>query len=176
MPGEAATLSGAVLAARGDLSPAVVVAATWLGAIAGDNVTFAVGRRLPVRGAAVRLGWVRRQLSERGPPIILAARFIPGGRNIVGLSAGTLGMRWRVFAAWDALAAALWAAYATALGYLAGRAFEDDLLLSLGLSLALATVIGIAGELALRHVTRRSRAASPPGTPPCDRARRESGS
>jgi membrane protein DedA with SNARE-associated domain len=130
---------------------AVVVMATWLGAIVGDNVTFAVGRRLLGRRAAVPLEWARRRLTEHGPVIILAARFIPGGRNIVGLSAGTLGMRWRVFVVWDALAAALWAAYATALGYLTGRAFEDDLLLSLALSLALAALVGITGELALRR-------------------------
>jgi membrane protein DedA with SNARE-associated domain len=98
LPGEAATLTGAVLAARGELSLVLVVAATWLGAVIGDNVTFALGRTAGRRivgtrtgRAAARVAWARRMLEERGPSIILVARFLPGGRNAASLAAGTLG-------------------------------------------------------------------------------------
>lgn len=162
VPGETATLTGAVLAARGDLSLPLVFAASWLGAIVGDNVTFGVGRtagqRL-VRGrrakTAARVEWTRRRLRERGPVIIVVARFVPAGRNAVSLAAGTLGMRWHVYAAWDAVAAALWTLFAIALGYATGRTFEDSVLVPLGLSLALAALIGGAAELAIRRSERR---------------------
>jgi membrane-associated protein len=158
VPGETATLSGAVLAARGELPLPAVFAATWVGAVIGDNLLFGLGgtsgrwilRRQGER-IATRAEWLRRRLQERGASIILVARFLPGGRNAVSLAAGTVGMRWRSFAAWDALAAALWAAYGTALGYVSGRTFTDSVLVPLGLSLVLATVIGLATELVLRR-------------------------
>jgi membrane-associated protein len=156
VPGEAATLTGAVLAAGGEVALLGVFAATWLGAIVGDNVTFGIGRtagrRLAEReSAAARVAWARRQLVDRGPVIILAARFIPAGRNAVGLAAGALGMRWPVYAAWDALAALLWALYAVTLGYATGRTFDDSILIPLGLSFVLAALIGAVGELATRR-------------------------
>jgi membrane-associated protein len=162
VPGETATLSGAVLAARGELPLLGVFGATWLGAVVGDNLLFGLGGTsgrwlLRRQGDAVsaRAEWVRRRLQERGATIILVARFIPGGRNAVSLAAGTLGMRWRSFAAWDALAAALWALCATALGYVSGRTFAGSVLVPLGLSLVVATAIGLLMELALRLTNER---------------------
>jgi membrane-associated protein len=156
VPGETATLTGAVLAAHGELPLLGVFAATWIGAVIGDNVSFGVGgtggrRLLRRRGETRHVDWARRRLRERGGTIILVARFVPGGRNAVSLAAGTLGMRWRSFAAWDALAAALWALYGTALGFLSGRTFADSVLVPLGLSLVLATAIGVTMELAVRR-------------------------
>ena len=86
--------------------------------------------------------------------VILVARFVPGGRNAVSLAAGTLAMPWRVYAPWDALAAALWALYGTGLGYISGRTFSDSFVVPLVLSLALATLIGVAGELVARRRRR----------------------
>jgi membrane-associated protein len=158
VPGEAATLSGAVLAARGELSLLIVFAATWLGAIVGDNVTFALGgtagRRL-VRGRSerfnARVEWAHNRLHERGPVIILVARFIPAGRNAVSLAAGTVELPWRVFFPWDALAALMWATYGTALGYISGRTFEQNVWIPIVISLGLAALLGAAGELAVKR-------------------------
>jgi membrane-associated protein len=160
-PGETATLAGAVLAARGELSIVAVLTVTWLGAVVGDNVTFwfggTGGRRLVGRWKrrdGGRLEWMRARLDERGPGIILVARFIPGGRNAVSVAAGTLGMPWSVFVVWDALAAALWALYATGLGYATGRTVERGFLLPLAISLGLAALAGVAGELVVRRRRR----------------------
>ena len=79
--------------------------------------------------------------------------------NTVSVAAGTLGMRWPVFAAWDALAALLWAVAAVTLGYLTGWTFEDSLLVPLGLSLALALVVGAAAELIVRRRLRNPEAS-----------------
>jgi membrane protein DedA with SNARE-associated domain len=157
VPGETATLTGAVLAARGELSLLAVFAATWLGAVVGDALSFGLGRtagRRAVQRRGERVAWARERLHQRGPLIILTARFIPGGRNAVSLAAGTLGMRWATYAVWDVLAAGLWALFAVALGYASGRTFADSLVIPLGLSLCLAALIGAAGELAVRRSKR----------------------
>jgi membrane protein DedA with SNARE-associated domain len=71
--------------------------------------------------------WARRQLYERGAVIILAGRFIPGGRTATTFSAGTLEVPWPRFFAIDALAGVLWATYISLLGYFGGTAFKEDL-------------------------------------------------
>ena len=48
-------------------------------------------------------------------------------------------------------AAVLWAAYATALGYLSGRTFEGSLVVPLVLSLGIAVLLGVSAERVLRR-------------------------
>jgi hypothetical protein len=50
---------------------------------------------------------------------------MPGGRTLAGLVTGSLAMRWRAFAAWDALAGALWGRLPRRSAS-SGRAAEDD--------------------------------------------------
>ncbi|HXS48150.1 MAG TPA: DedA family protein [Solirubrobacterales bacterium] len=162
-PGEAAVVTGGVLAADGELSIAAVFAASMLGGILGDNVSYALGavlgrpaeRRLFTSDRSrERLDWARRQLRERGGVIILAARFVPGGRTATTFSAGTLEMPWRRFFAVDALAAALWAAYASLLGYFGGSAFTENL----WKPLLAATIVGLV-VATLAEVARRMTSA-----------------
>lgn len=135
-PGETVMLTGGVLAASGDLSLVLVILAGTVGGFVGDNASYglgaSLGRRVERRffssaGARRRVEWARRQLHERGAVIILAARFIPGGRTATTFSAGTLEVPWRRFAVIDAVAASLWATYMGLLGYLGGSTFEDEL-------------------------------------------------
>lgn len=121
-PGEAAVVTGGVLAADGELSILGVFVASMLGGVLGDNISYGLGallgrpaeRRLfTSERSRERLDWARRQLRVRGGVIIVAARFVPGGRTATTFSAGTLEMPWRRFFAVDALAAAVWAAYAS---------------------------------------------------------------
>lgn len=158
-PGEAAVVTGGVLAADGELSVLGVFVAAMLGGILGDNISYGLGvllgrpaeRRLFTSDRSrERLTWARRQLRERGGVIILAARFVPGGRTATTFSAGTLEMPWRRFVAIDAIAAALWAAYASLLGYFGGNAFTE----SLWKPLLAATVVGFA-VASLAEVARR---------------------
>src|SRR5258707_710569 len=96
------------------------------GAFLGDNTAYYVGHRYGARindrffsgeKARKRIEWAQQQVSERGGELILIARFIPGGRTVVTLSAGTLGYPWRRFVIFDAAAALVWALYASLLGY-----------------------------------------------------------
>ena len=150
VPSETAVITAGVVAASGDLHLGLVIAAAAAGAFLGDNLAYLVGHRFGGRvaerffrseKARRRMDWTEKQLEARGGEMIVVARFIPGGRTAVTLSAGTLGYPWRRFALFDALAAVSWAFYASLLGYFGGRAFEDWK----GLLLALVTGFALAG-------------------------------
>ncbi len=163
VPSETAVITAGVVAASGDLSLALIIPAAAVGAFLGDNTVYLIGRRFGGRvterffsgeKATERMAWAEVQLSERGGELIVVARFIPGGRTAVALSAGTLGYRWRRFVAFDLAATLIWASYAALLGYYGGRAFESFW----GLALALTTAFAIAGGIELvRWLQRRRR-------------------
>ena len=55
------------------------------------------------------------------------ARFIPFGRTAVTFTAGyTKGLPWHRFFRYDLIAGGLWATYATMLGYIGGKQFEEQ--------------------------------------------------
>ena len=163
MPGEPMVIAASVLAAQGHLFIAAVVLAAVLGAFAGDHVSYFLGRSFGRRAArrisggekgARRLEWAERTLERRGAALLVVARFIPGGRTAATLAAGTLKMAWRRFAVADALAAVLWALYASAIGYFGGAAFSESAWRPLAVSLGIAAAIVLAIE-GYRRVQRR---------------------
>src|SRR3954453_13832582 len=165
VPSETAVITAGVVASTGDLSLPLVIIAGRGGAAGGDNTAYYIGRRFGPRAerrffsgekARARLGWAERQLEERGGQLILIARFIPGGRTAVTISAGLVGYSWRRFVVVDGIASVVWAAYAALLGYFGGRAFEHEAWKGLLLSLGLAFAIGAVIE-AVRWVLRRRR-------------------
>ena len=168
VPSETSVITAGVVASSGQLSLPLVVASATVGAAAGDNLAYLIGRRFggpatrrffSSEKSRQRLSWAERQLKQRGGQLILVGRFIPGGRTVVTLSAGLLHYPWRRFAALDAVAAFVWALYAASLGYFGGRAFEHaawkGLLLALGVGFAIAGLVE-----AVRWVLRRRRGRS----------------
>jgi membrane-associated protein len=164
-PGESAVVAAAVLAADGELVVWLVALAAFAGAFLGDLTMYGIGRwagpRLVRRYAsdgprAERVGWAREQLDRRGPALIAAAQFVPGGRNVVMFTAGTLHFPLPRFLAADAVGAGLWAVLQTAIGYFGGRAF-DDTLTALVASLGVAIALGAAVDGVDRLVRRRRR-------------------
>jgi membrane-associated protein len=163
VPGETVVITAAVAASDGDLIVWLVLTAAFVGAFAGDNVPYWLGTRLG-RVAARRLftgdrskrmlGWARHQLRDRGRLVTFVARFLPGGRTASTFAAGTLDMAWRRFVVADLPAAATWAAYVTALGYLGGEAFKNSTWKPLAVSLAIAGAVGLMGELVRRISVR----------------------
>ena len=154
LPGETIVIVAAVLAANGRLNIALVVIAAAAGALAGDNAAYAIGRS-GLRRVADRLlssdknrtrqDWARDQLKRHGVWIIVVARFIPGGRTATTYVAGTVGMPWKQrFLPADALACVVWAAYAAALGYFGGAAFENNLWLPMLIGAGVSALVGAA--------------------------------
>jgi len=157
VPSEATAIAAGVVAGTGGLHVELVILAAAAGAFVGDNITFAgghfLGERLNRRyfqgeKAKKRVDWAKRTLEERGPYLIVVARFIPGGRTVTMFTAGFVdAFPWRRFVRWDALAAAIWGAYAVLLGYFGGRTFEEEpwkgLLLAFGLALLVTAAVEV---------------------------------
>jgi membrane protein DedA with SNARE-associated domain len=71
-------------------------------------------------------------------------------------SAGAIRLGWLRFERLAAVAAVLWASYAVVLGYVGGRAFEEDPLAALLVGFGLAAAVAVAVEAA-RRVARAAR-------------------
>jgi membrane-associated protein len=167
LPSETAVITlGVATAGSADPRIAVLVFLAAIGAFAGDNLAYWIGRRFgPVaerrlfageRGRR-RLDWARQKLDIFGVRLIIACRFIPGGRTAVTLTCGVIGYPPRRFVAATAFAAAVWASYAFLLGRLGGSAFEDrpwaGFLIALGAAMAVSALV----EVLRRVVSRRGR-------------------
>ncbi len=164
VPSESLVVTAGVFAAAGDQSLALIIGAGALGAFTGDHTSYLVGRlagdrltgrrRAGTRKAAA-FDWARRVLAERGGTVIVVARYVPGGRTAVTLTAGAVRYPLSSFTLFDGIAAASWATYAALVGYLGGAAFEDEPLKGIVLGLGLA--LGVAGAIELlRHARRRT--------------------
>ncbi len=164
VPGDAATIAAAILAAQAHLSIVLVVAAAFLGATAGDNFSYFLGHKFGSRAARrlfrgeksrARLEWARDQLRRRGVPLIIGARFIPGGRTATTFAAGTLGMKWRHFMTGDLIGTSAWALFTSLLGYLGGQAFQQNVWKPFLLSLGVSALVILGGELWQRRSRRK---------------------
>jgi membrane-associated protein len=166
VPSEATVISAGVLAGAGGLDLGLVIAAAAAGAYIGDSSAYWLGRRLDSRverrlfpgiKGARRRARAERTLARHGGPLIVGARFVPGGRTATTVTAGVLRMRWVRFAMFAAVAAIGWASYSALLGYLGGRAFEDNPLWGLLLGFGVAAATFVAVESARRIRARRRR-------------------
>jgi membrane protein DedA with SNARE-associated domain len=162
VPGETVLILGAVYAGTGRLSIVLVVLLGFVGAIAGDNIGFAIGhfggRRLAERyGRYIfltpeRLDKATGFFERHGGKIIVVARFIEGLRQANGIIAGTSGMHWLRFVAFNALGAALWVGVWSAVGYFSGSHITPIYNAASRYSTYLAAVVAL---LIVAFITRR---------------------
>jgi membrane protein DedA with SNARE-associated domain len=126
---------GGVAAGAGDQSLILVILSGAIGAFLGDNAAYLVGANMSgwIEAKAAtrpkqqqRLDWAEQQIRVRGGPLLITARFIPGGRTALTISCGVTRQPRRWFMGWIAVATTIWATYAALLGYVGGKAFEDD--------------------------------------------------
>lgn len=180
VPSETAVITAGVFAANGEPNLYLVIVTAALGAFAGDHVSYFIGRYAGGRlGERIRSGkrrkaavdWAAKALDQRGGMILVAARYIPGGRTAVTLTSGIVGYPLRRFTPFDALASLTWAVYSALIGYLGGKAFEDNpvagLLLGLGVAIGISAVIEVVTRLRHRRQARR-RAQLQPEQEPAD--------
>ena len=171
VPSETAVIIGGVAAGQGNQNLAIVIGAGALGAFLGDTSAYLVGARLRgfvERHAArratwqARLDWAKRQIRTRGGPLLITARFIPGGRTALTVSSGITHQRFTWFVRWILLAVVLWASYAGVLGYVFGNTFKDDHTKAFVIAFVAALSITIVIEV-VRHL--RGRRAQAPSSP-----------
>jgi membrane protein DedA with SNARE-associated domain len=130
VPGEAGMVVAGAAADSGRHPLILVVVAAALGAMAGDSLSFAIGRRwgMPL---VERWPMTRRRLAPQaerasawverhGGLAVFAGRWIGAVRAVVPLVAGMSHMPVRRFMMWNALASVTWAGTAVTVGYVAG--------------------------------------------------------
>ena len=126
------------IAAEGDFSVPLVIAAGSLGSVAGATFWFWIGRRVGERrlrawvkkhGKWITLGpadidraqdWFKR----RGAMAVLIGRLVPGVRTFVSLPAGFAEMGWGKFLLFSAAGTVIWTAALTYAGYILRANFD----------------------------------------------------
>lgn len=173
VPGETALIAASVVAARGSLAIEAVVAVAAAGAILGDNVGFALGRKLGRRMlvAPGPFHHHRRRVIELGEPFferhgakaVFLGRWVTGLRITSAWLAGANRMPWPTFVFYNAAGGIAWALSVGLVGFYMGEAGEQAIR-TIGLAGAIAVVL--AGIVTWVVVIRRRRAAEsadPPG-------------
>ena len=84
----------------------------------------------------------------------MVARYVPGGRTAVTHDLGSMRYPLRKFSAYAGLAAASWGLYCTLVGYIGGKAFEDNPLKGVILGIGLALTVTVIVEV-VRHRLRK---------------------
>lgn len=158
VPSEALVMGLAALDPTVRPGLAVLVTVAGLGAVAGDNLAFLLGRTL----APTRVRWwrgprmtaalagARQQFERRPATVILTGRFIPVGRVAVYVTAGASGFTHRRFFPISVLGGAIWAVYMLCLGLLAGALVDGNPLLGAAVGVALSLLLGTCADLAIR--------------------------
>lgn len=164
IPSESVVIALAALSvSTGQPNLVLIVLVAAAGAFTGDQVAYAIGKRIDVRRARFLRGprgqktldWAEHALARRGPSFILAARYIPVGRVVVNMTAGAVGYPRRRFVGLAALAALTWAVYSAAIGLGAGVWFKGHPLVAIVVGVVGGLIIGLALDVALGYLQRR---------------------
>jgi len=166
--GETILLLGGFAAARDYLRIELVILAAFVGAIAGDQTWFQIGRHGGARAIARRPAWqakatrIQELLARWEVPLLLGFRFLYGLRNPIPFVVGAVGYSpWR-FLAFNAIGAVVWATTVGLLGYVFGETLErvaDDIHRAEQIAAVAIVLIGIGIWVGLRIRARRRAAA-----------------
>jgi membrane-associated protein len=164
VPGETALVFGGVLAGRGQVDVSTVLALAVIGAVTGDAIGYAIGRRYGASVQLSRLGQVvgaaRWAVAEefvhrRGAPAVFFGRYTALLRALVPGIAGMARLPYRTFALWNVLGGATWAAICVLGGWAIGDIVATYL--SDVSYVIIAAVVVLAAMLLLRRRRRAER-------------------
>jgi membrane-associated protein len=168
LPGDSLLFVAGAIAGVGALNFPFLLALLFVAAVLGDNLNYAVGRRV---GARV-FSWEQSRLFNKeafdrtaafydrwGPMAIVIGRFMPFVRTFVPFVAGVAHMHWSRFLFWNVVGAAIWVGSLTTLGFLIGNLPWVKAHFS-WIALAMIVIPGLPAVFEVaRHLLRRRRAA-----------------
>jgi undecaprenyl-diphosphatase len=183
-PGEVAALLAGVLAFQGRISLWAAIVAVVLGAVAGDSVGYAIGRRWGRRiltGVIGRVPFLGHRVEEhldsaeaflrrRRGSAVFFGRFTAALRVMVPGLAGMSRIPFPVFAAYNVAGGVLWGAGFVLLGFSAGAAWRS--VEGVATRVGLALLVAIVGGLIAVRLVRRWRRAEAAERGPLSRLRR----
>ncbi|MEU2237475.1 DedA family protein [Streptomyces vietnamensis] len=171
LPGEIVLVSSALLASQhGDINPYVLGACATVGAIVGDSIGYAIGRKggrpllarlggkFPKHFSEANIGLAENSFQKWGMWAVFFGRFIALLRIFAGPLAGVLHMPYWKFLIANVLGGILWAGGTTAVIYTVGVVAEAWLKRFSWLGLVLAVLIGIVSMLVVKNRAKKAAA------------------
>jgi undecaprenyl-diphosphatase len=167
-PGELAVLVGGVTAGQGHTNLPLLIGVVWACAFTGDLISYFLGRRLGrafllrhghlVSLTPARFGQVERFLARHGGKTIIVGRFIGLVRALAPFVAGSSRMPARRFIPATFVAAGIWSATFSVLGYVFWQSFDQAAAIAKGGTLALVVLVGAGvGVLVVHRLLRADR-------------------
>lgn len=166
LPGEITLISAALLSATGFVGPEWIAVAAAIGAILGDSVGYAVGRRggrpllarlgrrFPRHLGPEQMAQAERMFARSGIWAVFFGRFIALLRILAGPLAGALRVPYNRFLIANAAGGIVWAFGTTYLLFHLGRVAEHWLKSFSWVGLAVAVLVGVASTWWLRRRAR----------------------
>lgn len=164
VPSESVVIAAAAAAvAVGTPALPLIIACAAAGAIVGDNLTYAIGRRVPIdrirllraRRMASALDRARRGIHARAGVLVLSARYVPVGRVAVNLMAGASRLPVRRFLLLSTAAGVSWALYSVTVGVVAAHWLGGNAFLAMVVGIVLGVGAGVVIDALLRRSARR---------------------
>lgn len=159
-PGEAVLAVAGAAASVGTLELAVVLAVVYAFGVAGDSISYAIGRRTGPRVqhrlarrigiTPTRIERVESLYARRGGWVLVAGRFVGPVRVFAPFVAGASQMHYGKFLRFDVVGVMMWGTAYVLIGYAFAGSLQDatSLLGALGLALF---VVGIVVALVLHR-------------------------
>ncbi len=172
LPGEIMLVSASVAASQGIVDPWILGSIAALGAVVGDSVGYAVGKRYgtsllvklgrkaPKHFGPERVARAEKAFDRWGAWAVFGGRFVALLRILAGPLSGVLGMSYGKFLVANATGGVVWAGSITAVAYVFGLVAEQWIRQFSWFALAVAAVIGIVAAIVLAR-RRAARRASP---------------
>lgn len=172
LPGEIILVSSALLASQhGDIDPFILGACASAGAIIGDSIGYAIGRKggrpllawlgkkFPKHFSEGHIATAERSFQKWGMWAVFFGRFVALLRIFAGPLAGVLHMPYWKFLIANVFGGILWAGGTTAVIYYVGVVAESWLKRFSWLGLVLAILIGVTSMLILKRKAKKAQIA-----------------
>ncbi|MGW6402194.1 DedA family protein [Streptomyces sp. NPDC055134] len=175
LPGEIVLVSAALLSSQhGDVNPIILGACASAGAVIGDSIGYAIGRKggrpllawlgnkFPRHFGEAHVATAERSFEKWGMWAVFFGRFVALLRIFAGPLAGVLHMPYWKFLTANFLGGVVWAGGTTAVIYYIGVVAEDWLKRFSYYGLGAAVLIGVASMLIVRRKAKKAAAEAEP--------------
>jgi membrane protein DedA with SNARE-associated domain len=172
LPGEIILISAALLSSQGHVNPVIVGACASAGAIIGDSIGYAIGRRggrplfdrlgrrFPKHFSPGHIATAEASFERWGMWAVFFGRFVALLRIFAGPLAGVLKMPYWKFLTANVLGGVVWAGGTTAVIYYVGVVAEPWLQRFSYVGLGVALLFGLGSFLVVRRRARAAMAAT----------------
>lgn len=182
LPEDITLIAAGILAALGKVSLEGAIIASFVGVLVGDCLLYSIGRKYGRRVFSIplfsqiftekRVAQAEARIHRNARIICFTARFLPGLRAPIYLTAGVLRVKLGIFLFQDGLAALLSVPVWVYLGYWFGNNIEDALRLAkeiqigIFVALGLVLVLYIVRKRRSRYLPRKNAAPPSNAAPP----------